>query len=221
VVDVIAHGVFLIIILVVVLGGVETDRRPQRHGQGDLEAPRGGGFGQYGLGDAFLVLTVVENGCPVLAAAIRELPALVRGVDVLKKNPDQVFVGDCCWIVDDPHGLHVPGLARGHGFVVGIRGMAAGIAGLGREHSGRVFHGRFQAPEAASGEHGAFGMFGCFHGGIRLGVAGYGRKPGRDGHKKGDQGLSRGHEESFGVWTGSKGEPLHFDHGGRFEPGKA
>jgi hypothetical protein len=99
-------------------------------------------------------LVVEEDGGAVLAAAVGELTAGVRGIDLPPVDFEQLAVAHSLGIVPDPHGFGMPGASRGDLPVGRVLLGAARVSGDDLRHPLDLLEGRLHAPEAASRERG-------------------------------------------------------------------
>src|SRR5690606_6667127 len=100
---------------------------PERfHGDDDVVAETAGG-GEARLrrfGELSLFVVVVQDGGTILAAAVRELPLRIGGVDLTPENLQKGFIRDFRGVVGELHGFGVSGLAGSDLFIRG-RGVMA------------------------------------------------------------------------------------------------
>src|SRR5206468_3306773 len=149
-IELVAHGILLVVALMVLLGRVERGRRHDLGRNRTAEA----------LGEALLRLlreaalgvVVVEDRGAVLVAVVAELRLRRERVDVVPEDVEQLRVADLAGVVDDLDRLRVAGAARRHLLVGGVLGMAAGVADGGRDDPRQLLEGRLHAPEAPAGE---------------------------------------------------------------------
>jgi hypothetical protein len=104
------------------------------------------------LGGLLLRVVEVEDGRAVLMAAIAELPLGGERVDVVPVQVEQLGVARLGRIIEDVHGLGVPGGARAHLLVADVLLAAAVEAADHRLDARLPLERRLHAPEAAAGE---------------------------------------------------------------------
>lgn len=154
-------GMVLQVVLVVVLGGVETLQRNDLCDDGLRINLRGAELGNIGFSDFLLFIAEIENRGAVLGTVVRALTVEFSGVvaDGKEKHQD-LAVGNLRRVEDDFHRFSV---ARGAGadfVVVGGASGAAGVAGSGGDDAFYVSQDGLYAPEAAACNHGSFLAFG-------------------------------------------------------------
>ena len=126
-VELVAQGVLLVVVLVVVFGRIE------RGGGNDLS--RDGPIERSGLRKrrfgckrrSLLLLGVVEDGGPILAAVVRELSVGLSRVDVAPEDVQQRLIRDLGRVIGDLDRLRMSRRAGGHLFVGGMGFGAAGV----------------------------------------------------------------------------------------------
>src|SRR5213592_2293812 len=132
-----------------VLGGPEFARR---HDRGQDRLPERLVFLPLrlgSLGEALLLVAVVENCRPVLRAGVAELAVGHRRIMVEPELLEQPLVAQLGRVVDHLHHLGVPGDSRGHFLVGGVLLLSAHVSGSGREHAGKLVERFLRAPETA------------------------------------------------------------------------
>ena len=159
-------AVFLVIVLVIVFGGMESYGWTNRGDDPFVEAAR---FNQgllAGRGQLTLLFTVVENCRSVLVPAVVKRAARIGGVDLPPIDIEQLLVRDFLGIKSDLYGLYVLGPTRGNLFVARIYLFAPCIARYCRDDALDFVKGAFDAPKTPAGK-GSFGV------GLRRTFAGY------------------------------------------------
>ena len=89
----------------------------------------------------------------VLGTDVIALTVALRRIVALPKNLEQLRVADFGRVVDDEHGLGVPGAAGARLVVGGVRGESTRIADGGRVDAGRLPELALRAPKATETEH--------------------------------------------------------------------
>src|SRR2546428_9653138 len=149
-IELVAHGILLVVALVVLLGRVERGRR---HDLGRDRAPEALREALLRLlRQAALRVVVVEDRGAVLVAVVAELRLRRERVDVVPEDVEQLLVSELAGVVDDLDRLGVARAARRHLLVGGVLGVAARVADGGRDDPVQLLEGRLHAPEASAGE---------------------------------------------------------------------
>src|SRR5436309_3119107 len=149
-IELVAHGILLVVALMVLLGRVERGRR---HDLGrDRAAEALGETLLRLLRETALRVVVVEDRGSILVAVVAELRLRRERVDVVPEDVEQLRVADLARVVDDLDRFGVSGAARRHLLVGGVPGVAAGVADGGREDALQLLEGGLHAPEAPAGE---------------------------------------------------------------------
>ncbi len=108
------------------------------------------------LGDAFLLIAGIEDRRAVAAAEVVALPVARGRIVDLEEELEQLAIVDDGRVERDLDRFRVRAVVA----VGGIRDVAAGVADAGRDHAGLPANQVLHAPEAATGENGAFGRHG-------------------------------------------------------------
>src|ERR1051325_9222179 len=149
-VELVPHGVLLVVVLVVVLGGPERRCRPDLGPHARL---------QHRLRlplrrerEPLLLGVVGEDGRPVLLPVVAELRVRRQRVDVVPVDVQQLLVRHLARVVQHLHRLCVAGEAGRHLLVRRVLAVAAGVAGSHGVNAVQALERRLHAPEAAAGE---------------------------------------------------------------------
>src|SRR3990172_8691702 len=151
---VIVLRVFLVVVLVILLGGVE---RPERRdlGRDRPFEPAGGSQPLLALRrEPMLCLAAVEDRGPVLFASVAKLAVGRDRVDIVPEDVQQPFVGDLLGVVGDLNALGVAGEAGSHLLVRRVFLGTARVPGRDGDHAVELLEGALHAPEAAACERG-------------------------------------------------------------------
>ena len=155
-VEVIAHGILCVIILMVVLGRIKRTRIKDRRGDALAERLLRRRF--RGFRNAPLLLTADVNGRRIGFTPVAELPACIGWVDRVPEGGHQIAEGHFARIVGDLNHFAMAG-AAGCNLPVGrILDMPAAVARDGGDDAGDLVEVGFNAPEAAAGENDGFSL---------------------------------------------------------------
>ena len=97
---------------------------------------------------------MIENGRPVLGAAIHKLSTGIRGIHLAPEYPQQFVVSDLSRIIDDLNRLRMPGSTGTDFSISGVIRMSSRISGYGRDDTVVFFKIRFHTPETTAGKCG-------------------------------------------------------------------
>src|SRR5438477_3611621 len=149
-VELVPHRIFDVKILVIIFSAPELSGRHDRCDDIVLERFRLREHPLGDLGEAFLLVGVIEDRGAVLASYVAKLPVSHGRIDVFPEHFEELFVSHLLRLVGDLHNLRAPRGSRGHLLVAGILLGSPHIAGGRGDHARQGVVGRFHAPETAA-----------------------------------------------------------------------
>jgi len=154
VVSLVPHRVFLIVSLMIFLGGIKILVWEKLYRERLIEFTACGKVFQRGLGEPFLFLVMEVNCRLVLSPAVVKLSACVGRIDVVKEYLEQKFVFYFLRIILNLDAFPVSRKA-GRDFYIGrVRFVAAGVADDRARNTRIDTEDRLHAPETAAGKSG-------------------------------------------------------------------